>query len=108
MRQLTASHPRDCGYASCYHTDGVSVVRKWGGSLAGGRAHGMGLNRVHEAFCEVGIGIDAAIAQKRPVGPRKLNFFEVGGGYQDLFLGRGGALDDLAIGGGDEGLAPKL
>src|SRR5690606_7964665 len=63
---------------------------------------------VDEAAREVAVGVDAAVAEERPLGAEHVDAREVQLDREDgLFVGRG-AGDDAAVGAGDEALAPEV
>jgi hypothetical protein len=57
---------------------------------------------------QIAIGINPPVPQERPVRAAELDLGQIAVHQHDLFLVDAGALDDLTVGGGDEGLAPEL
>src|SRR5262249_19541335 len=88
----------------------VSQVAAWRCHSAGMRkpsAAGRASGVIAEPQRERSVGVDAAIAQERPVLARLLDLLQVAFDDQRFFLVRRGLGDDAAERIGDEGLAPE-
>src|SRR5688572_28929936 len=64
--------------------------------------------RIHEPLGQVAVRVDPAVAEEGPVRSAELHALQVAGDHDDFFLVDAGTLDDSAVGGGDERLAPEL
>src|SRR5690606_2753270 len=63
---------------------------------------------VDETLVELGVGVDPAIAQKRPIAPRLGDQVAIAIDYQNLFAVGAGARQHVAEGVTDERAAPEL
>ena len=63
---------------------------------------------IHQSLRQIAVGVDAAVAEERPVGARDIDGGEVDFVDEDFLFLEAGLGDDLARRVGDEALAPEL